>query len=149
MGGDFDVALLVGLIDAADGDVFARGHLEAHEVLKDDADVAVEIFEGVLAQVDAVEQDLSFGGIVESGDEFDDGGLALAVLADQRDSFAGRESEVEVLQHRPVGARIGEGDIAKFEAAVGSDWAWADRWVWIGRLASCRRMRCRSVRKSA
>ena len=114
--GEFDVALLMGLIDAADGDVLAGGHLEAHEVLKDDADLAVEIFEGVLAEIDAVEEDLALGGIVEPSDEFDDGGLALAVFADERDAFAGREGEVEVLQDGALGARIGEGDVAKLEA---------------------------------
>ena len=47
------------LVDAAYRDVFSSRHLEAHEVLKDDADMAVKIFEGVLPQVDAVEQYLS------------------------------------------------------------------------------------------
>ena len=65
-----------------------RGHLEAHEVLEDDPDLAVKVGEVVLAEVDAVEQDLALGGIVETGDELDDGGLALAVLADERDAFS-------------------------------------------------------------
>ena len=43
-------------LHAADGDVLPRGHLVAHEVLEDDADLAVQILDVVLAQVDAVEQ---------------------------------------------------------------------------------------------
>ena len=88
MSGDFNLVLLMRLIDAADRDVLSRRHLEAHEVLKDDADVAVKIFERVLAQIDAVEQNLSLGRIVEARDELDDGRLALAVFADQRDAFS-------------------------------------------------------------
>ena len=57
-------------------------------------------------------------GIVEPGDQLDDGGLALAVFADQRDPLAGRESEVEVAQDPARGAGIGEGDIAKLKAAA-------------------------------
>ena len=90
----------IGLIDPAHGDIFARGHLEAHEVLKDDTDVAVEIFEVVLPKVDAVEQNLSFGRVVETRDQLDDGRLPLAVFADECDSFARGESEVEVFQEQ-------------------------------------------------
>ena len=91
LSGEFDVALLMGLIDSTDCDVLACRHLEAHEVLKDDTDLPMEIFEGVLSQVDAVQQNLSLCGIVESRYEFDDGCLALAVLSYQRDSFSRRE----------------------------------------------------------
>ena len=89
--------------------------------------MAVEIFEDVLAEVDAVEQDLAFGWIVETGDEFDDGGLALTVFADEGDSFSGREGEVEVLENGSVGTGIGEGDVAELEAA--SDWIWSGKAV--------------------
>ncbi len=103
--------------DTSDGDVFARGHLVAHEVLKDDSDLGVKIGEVVFAKVDAVEQDLAFGRIVEAGNELDDGSLSLAVFADQRDALAGTESEVEVAEDAPLRAGIVEGDVAKFEAA--------------------------------
>ena len=117
LGGGFDVGLVVLLIDTADGDVLTGGHFEAHEVLEDDADVAVEIFEGVVAEVDAVEEDLAFGGIVEARNEFDDGGFALAVFADEGDALAGGEGEVEVFEDGAIGAGVGEGDVAELEAA--------------------------------
>ncbi len=53
--GGFDLALLMLVVDAAYGDVFARGHLVAHEVLEDDADLVVEVFEGVLAEIFAIQ----------------------------------------------------------------------------------------------
>ena len=84
----------------AHGDVFAGSHLVAHEILKDHADLAIQIVEVVFAKIDPIEQDLSFGGIVESGDQFDDGGFAFAVLADQRDSLARLKREVQVAQER-------------------------------------------------
>ncbi len=76
-------------LDAAHGDVFARGHLVAHEVLEDDADLGVQIGKIVFAQIDAIEQDLPLGRIVEPRNQLDDGGFALAVFADQRDALAG------------------------------------------------------------
>src|SRR5579864_7966303 len=63
-------------------DVFPSRHFISHEVLKDDANLAIEIFEAVLAQVHTIKQDLSFCGIVEPGDQFDHGCLALPVLPD-------------------------------------------------------------------
>ena len=100
MRGKLDIRLLVRAVDAADGDVLPRGHLVAHEVLEDDADLAMEIFELVVAEVHAVEQDLPFGRVVETRDQLDDGGLALAVLADQCDALPGRKCKGEVASTR-------------------------------------------------
>ena len=61
-----------------------RREVVAHEILEDDADVAAQLGEVVLAQVEAVEQDAPFGRVVEPRQQLDDGGLAGAVLADQR-----------------------------------------------------------------
>ena len=77
--------------DAAYLDIFASGHFIAHEVLKDDADFSMQVVQVVFAQVDTIEQNLAFGRIVEPGDELDDGGLSLAVLADQAQRAAGAE----------------------------------------------------------
>ncbi len=103
--------------DAAHCDVFARGHFVAHEVLKDDADLGVQIGQVVFAQVDAIEQNLAFGRIVEARDQLDDGGLSLAVLADQSHALSGAEREIEIAENAPVRAWIGERDVAKFKAA--------------------------------
>src|SRR5207237_10906091 len=94
--GEFDVVLLLDPVDTAYRDAFSSRHLVAHEILKDDTDVAMQIFEGVLPQVDAVEQNLSFGGVVEACDELDHGRLALAILTDQGDPFSRREGEIEI-----------------------------------------------------
>ena len=52
---------IVDLFDAPDGDVFARRHLVAHEVLEDDANLAIQVVQVIFAQVDSVEQNLPFG----------------------------------------------------------------------------------------
>ncbi len=96
-----DLALRVFAFHPPHADVFPRGHLVAHEVLKDDPDFVVQIFQLVIAQVNAIEQNLPFGRVVEPGDQLDHGRLALAVFSDQRDPLARRESEVEVAQHPP------------------------------------------------
>src|SRR5579872_1202272 len=51
---------------AAYGNVFARRHLIAHEILEDHADLPMQVLELVFAKVHAVEQDFSFGGIVQA-----------------------------------------------------------------------------------
>ena len=55
----------------------------AHVVLKDHADLAAQVVEVVLAQVDAVEQDAAAGRVVEPRQQFHERGLSGAVLADQ------------------------------------------------------------------
>src|ERR1700744_3959830 len=104
------------MFDASNRDVFTGGHLVSHEILKNYPDLAVQVFQTVFAQVDAVEQDLSFGGIVEAGDQLDDGGLALSILADQGDPLANVQGEIEVLQDAPRAAGIGKRDVAKLKS---------------------------------
>ena len=139
----------MGDFDLADADILADGHFVAHEILEDDAHLAMQIVERVFAQVDAVEKDLTFGGIVEARDELDDGGFALTVFADECDALAGLDGEVEVFEDAAVGAGIGEGNVAELEAAT--DRSGRGQGVGFrlhGRLAS-RRSAIRSVRKSA
>src|SRR5207248_1083213 len=69
------------------------------------------------AQVHSVEQDLTFGGIVEPGNQLDNGGFALAVLADQSDPLTGTKLEVEAIEHQARAAGIAEGNVAELEAA--------------------------------
>src|SRR5579864_6154299 len=99
---------VVDFFDSTDCNVFARSHLIAHEILEDDADLAIKIFEVILAQVDAIEQDLAFGGIVQASDQFDNGGLALAVFADEGHAFAGANMEVQSIENEARASRIGK-----------------------------------------
>ncbi len=61
---------------------------------------------------------MAFGGVVEAGDELDDGGFALSVFADEGNALAGGEGEAEVSENGAVGAGVGEGDVAELEAAL-------------------------------
>jgi hypothetical protein len=74
--------------NSANCDVFARRHFVAHEVLKDDSDLRMQIGQIVFAEVDAIEQNLTFGWIVETRDQLDDGGFPLAVLTNQSHAFS-------------------------------------------------------------
>ena len=121
----FDLEVVLAFLDLAHGDIFAGCHLVPHEVLKDHRGLAAQVLEVVLAQVHTVEQDLSRAGVVEPRQQLDHGSLALAVLADQRDPFARLESEIEVLEHQPGTAGIGERNVLKLEAVAngsGSRW---------------------------
>ena len=47
-------------------------------------------------------QDLALVGVVEAGEQLDDGGLARAVLAHQGHRLVGRDREADVAQGRLV-----------------------------------------------
>ena len=103
-------------IDAADGDVLARGQVVAHEILEDDADVPAQRLEVVVAQIVAVQHHVALVGIVEAREQLDQRGLAGAVLAHQRQHFAGAQREVEVAHRPALGARVAEADVVEGEA---------------------------------
>ena len=57
----------------AEGDIFAQGLAEEEGLLRDEADVAAQGLQRVIAQLAAVEEHLAFGSVVEPGDEADQG----------------------------------------------------------------------------
>jgi len=102
---------------AAVGDVL--GHVAAEEVglLGDHAQALAVGREVVGADVHAVDQDRARRGVVEAGDELDEGGLARAGLAHQGDRLAWRHVQGDVVQGRAVRALVGEGDVAELHLA--------------------------------
>ncbi len=103
---------------ASVGDVL--GHVAAEEVgfLWDHAQALAVGGEVVGADVHAVDQDGAGGGVVEAGDEFDEGGLARAGFAHQGDGFAWGHVQGDVVQGRVVGALVGEAHVAELHLAL-------------------------------
>ncbi len=99
------------------GDVLAGRHLITHEVLEDDPDFAVKIFQVVFAEIDAVEQHLSISRIVKASDQLHDSRLALAVFSDERDPLAGMQMKVQPIQNQARTSGIAERNVAKLESA--------------------------------
>ena len=85
---------------AARGDVVAQRQLEADEVLEDGGDPRAPGVEVEVAQVDAVDLDRAGLRVVEPAEQLGQGGLAGAVLADDRQRGPGRDGEVEAVEHR-------------------------------------------------
>ena len=83
----------------------------------------IKIFEAVLAQIHTVQQDLSFCGIVEPGDQFHHGCLALAVLPDQRHSLSRLETEIHPVENESRTTGIPERDVTKLESAQDRPWS--------------------------
>src|SRR3546814_13821195 len=73
-------------------DVVRGAHEVADEVLEDHAGVGAQLVQVVLGQRVAVEQDAAFVGVVQAREQFDQGGLAGAVLADQCQHLARSEA---------------------------------------------------------
>ena len=84
---------------AAHGNIFPRRHFIAHEILKDYANFAMQIFQIVLAKVDSIQQDLPFGRIVKPGNQFDDRRLALSVFTNQGQPLVGMQLEINLVQN--------------------------------------------------
>ena len=115
-----DAGAVVHRVDLADADVLARGQVVAHEVLEDHADVRAQVVQVVVAQVAAIEQDAAFIRVVEPRQQLHQRGLAGAVLADQRQHFAGAQFEIQPAQRPALGAGITEADVLEREARARS-----------------------------
>ena len=73
---------------------------------------------GPVAGVPAVDQDLALRRLIEAAGQVDQGRLARARLADDRDIGPLRHLQVEVLQDHLIAVRIHEGDIPELHLSV-------------------------------
>src|SRR6185503_17445863 len=104
-------------VAAAVADVLGDRAVEEEDFLLDDAEQTTIAVYLDLAQIDAIEFDRAFAGIVEASNEVAERRLARATGADQRDHLAGLDIEVDLLEHASVGPGIGEVDIAQCDAS--------------------------------
>ncbi len=95
-GGDDVVA---GRLRAAVGDVLPDGRMEQLRLLQHEGDVLAEGAGRHLADVDAVDEHLAAGGVVEPGNQARQRALAAAAAADQADHLPWRGRERDVVEH--------------------------------------------------
>ncbi len=118
-GGLFD--LLGGGVRGAEGDVVADGVGEEEGLLRDEADVSAEGLEGEGADGAVVDEDGAGVGVLEAGDEVDEGGFAGAGGAYDGEAAAGGDAEVDVVEDGGT-VGVGEGQVAEFDFA-GEGWS--------------------------
>ena len=92
--------LLVGRLGLREADVVGDRAGEEERILQHDAELAAVRAQLELAQVVAVDADRALVGVVEAADELRRRRLAAARLADEREAAAGRDVDVDRVQHR-------------------------------------------------
>src|SRR5580692_35742 len=92
---------MIDFLDAPHRDVFTSCHLISHEILKNNAKLTMQIFEIVFSQVDAIEQNLPLGRVIEACNQLDDGRLPLPIFANQRQSLRWTQLKVYAVQNQP------------------------------------------------
>src|SRR5574343_372058 len=97
------------------GDVVGDGAEEQERLLQHKADVLTELGNRHGADIDAVDQHLAFGDIVETADQVDQRRLAGTGVADQTDHFARLDDQVDIAGDR-AGA-VAEAGFLQFELA--------------------------------
>ena len=73
----------------AESDILRRGRLIGDEILEHATDLRPQLGRIVIPDVDLIDQDATRDGIVEAADQFEEGGLAGTVAADDGDRLAG------------------------------------------------------------
>ena len=99
----------------AEADVVGDGAGEEERVLQDDSEAAAECVEVLVADVDAVDEDLAVLDVVEAHHQRDDGGLAGAGVADDGGGFAGGDGEGDAAED-PFD--VGESGVRRSSSAV-------------------------------
>ena len=90
-----------------DADVLAGRDLVGGVVLEHHAELAAQLLRVVLADIEAVDQDLARVRVVEAAQQLDDRRLAGAVASDQRHRLPRLDGEGDVVQGRGVAVRVG------------------------------------------
>src|SRR5258708_6358371 len=76
----------------------------------------MEVLDVVVAKVDAVQQYLAFGRIVESSYQLYDRRFPLAVLADQGHPFSAAQLKVQAVENQPRAPGIVKRNISKLKS---------------------------------
>ncbi len=117
-GGAFELG--VGDPRAAEADVVGDGAGEEEWVLQDDAEAAAEGGEVLVADVDAIDEDLAVLDVVEAHHQRGDGGLAGAGVADDGGGLAGGDGEGDAAED-PFDCRIeGTRQCVRVEMSMGT-----------------------------
>jgi hypothetical protein len=104
--------------EVAVGDVAGHRVVEQRHLLGDDGDVAAQVAQGVVLDIRAVDEDLPLLVVIEARDQVGQGGLAAARAADQRHHLPRLDGEADAVEHAPLAAGIGEGQVAHLEPAA-------------------------------
>ena len=99
-----------------EGDVLADGAVEQERVLQDDAELRPVRLQPDGREVDAVDQNVPCGRLVEGGDQADDRRFARAGGADKRGHGARLGNEVDAVQHR-LASVYSKSDVPKLDYA--------------------------------
>src|SRR5262245_8316413 len=91
--------------------------LETEEILKSAGNPRSPLIGGDPGKVHVVDQYTALAGLVEAAQQFDERALAGAVLSDDGDDRAGRQLQIDVLQHQAFGARISKGHVVEADAS--------------------------------
>ena len=114
-GGDDLIGCRAGLaVSDITGDRIVKGD----DILGDHADLAAQAFERCLVDILPIEADLAAVGVVESGNEIDQCGLAGTVGTDDSHGLAGFDTEVQTLQGRSGRAGIGKDNIIELDVVA-------------------------------
>ena len=111
--------LLLGGVGLAHEQVLPHGSREQRGLLEREPDLATQAGDREVAQVVPVEGDAPLGGVVEAGEERDERRLAGAGGAHHGDDLARLDVEVDVGEHGPLAALVGERDALEADVAPG------------------------------
>ena len=120
MGCGFD--LVEGRCGPSHRDVFAHGGVLHPGVLQDHADLGSQAGAREVADIVAVEADRPPVDVVEAHEQVDEGRLAAAGWADDRDALAGSHVEIEIADERAFG-RVGKAHVLDIDQScrIGQD----------------------------
>src|SRR5271165_3082365 len=99
LGGQLNQRQIVDLVNTSDPNVFAGRHFVAHEILKDNANLPIQALQAIFAKVNAIEKYLPLEGVVQARQQLDDGGLALAILSDERHPLARPKMKIKIVEN--------------------------------------------------
>ena len=120
-------ALVVEPRQIADADGVPGAELEAEEVLEGAGEPRAPVDGGNAREVGSIDEDAAARRLVHLRQQLDQRRLAGAVLADDRDHRAGRQIEIDVVEHEPLGAGIRKRDVIEADALGQALRAPADR----------------------
>jgi len=116
-----DARLVRQMSHAAEPDILAQLELILVEVLKQHAEPLAKRVGIPRRELAAVENDAPLARLVQASQELDEGRLASAVFAHERNAVTGRDLELDVAERPGVLARVVKAHVLEADARAGRD----------------------------
>src|ERR1700688_2440559 len=87
-----------------------------HVILENDTQIGAQLIALQGLNIHSIQENLSSCWFIQTGQQFNQGGLASAIFTNESNSFPWLNNKADIVEHRPDRTRVDKGNMAELKA---------------------------------